>query len=76
MPDPARTFLPDPISEQLLQSLVALAAEVSVLRERVARLEAARDGGSPQPLFAEAESFVTSVFGGIASLPARTPPHQ
>ncbi|MBB3064335.1 MULTISPECIES: hypothetical protein [Limibacillus] len=64
-------FLTDPISEKLLESLVALAAEVNVLRDRVARLEAQADGTELPDGFESADSFVTSVFGGAATMAAK-----
>mgnify|MGYP007096726220 CR=1 FL=1 len=64
---PART-LSDPMTEKLLESLVALAAEVNVLRDRVATLEMSANRTSVPD---SAERFVSSVFGGMATMAAR-----
>ena len=69
MPDNIPAFLTDPMTEKLLESLVALAAEVNVLRDRVSRLESERDGTFPQDGFVAAEVFVSSIFGGMAQMP-------
>lgn len=60
-------FFADELTERVFASVVALAAEVSVLRERVARLEQAQglDEANTDPGRA-AESFVADVFGHLA----------
>jgi len=61
-------YLSDPISEKLLESLVALAAEVNVLRDRVARLEAQGGAGDTDGADGDTDAFVTAVFGGLCDL--------
>ncbi|ASP23716.1 hypothetical protein ANTHELSMS3_04615 (plasmid) [Antarctobacter heliothermus] len=72
MTDVSARSISDPITEKLLESLVALAAEVSVLRDRVAALEARAEGNSLPASAESAEHFVTAVFGGMASMAPRT----
>jgi hypothetical protein len=62
-------FLPDPITEQLLESVVALAAEVNVLRARVGQLEADHSGTDPASVVDETKDFVAAIFHGFAHLP-------
>lgn len=62
----------DPIAEKLLESLVALAAEVNVLRDRVAAIEARADGNTPPDSAESAERFVSSVFGGMTTVASGT----
>ncbi|MBN9033382.1 MAG: hypothetical protein BGO05_00885 [Rhizobiales bacterium 63-7] len=68
MPDrPQPGFFADEMTERVFASVVALAAEVSILRERVAQLEQAQ-GIAPagdDPARA-AEDFVADVFGHLA----------
>lgn len=67
MPDSPQTFFVDAVSEKLFESLVALAAEVHVLRDRVARLEASTGQSvEADDASAGAEAFVQHVFGGLA----------
>ena len=68
MPDSQQTFFADAVSGKLFESLVALAAEVHVLRDRVARLEASSSGQTTggANMSASAEEFVQHVFGGLA----------
>ncbi|MGE4249122.1 MAG: hypothetical protein AB7F09_07030 [Parvibaculaceae bacterium] len=70
MPDNQQTFFADAVSEKLFESLVALAAEVHVLRDRVTRLEASATGqpAKTPDTAASAEAFVQHVFGGLARL--------
>lgn len=70
MPDSQQAFFVDVVSEKLFESLVALAAEVHVLRDRVARLEASSTGQPAEiaDASASAEAFVQHVFGGLARL--------
>ncbi len=66
-PDLPPGFFADAMTERVFASVVALAAEVSVLRERVARLEAAQGVAAPDADPARAaESFVADVFGHLA----------
>jgi len=71
MTEVAARPLSDPITEKLLESLVALAAEVCVLRDRVAQLEASTDGTQPPDSAESAERFVMAVFGGMATMAAK-----
>jgi hypothetical protein len=60
-------FFADEMTERVFASVVALAAEVSVLRERVARLEGAQGIAEADTDAARAaESFVADVFGHLA----------
>jgi hypothetical protein len=63
------TFFADAATEKLFDVVVALAAEVSVLRERVLRLENTSSPNTPSPvdMTREAEDFIRHVFGGLAS---------
>jgi hypothetical protein len=63
------TFFEDAATEKLFDVVVAMAAEVSVLRERVLRLENASSSNAPSPLdmTREAEDFIRHVFGRLAS---------
>jgi len=63
MSDSQQAFFTDAVSEKLFQSLVALAAEVNVLRDRVARLEGRSECPNPS---VDADAFVQHVFGGLA----------
>ncbi|MDQ2067934.1 hypothetical protein Q9295_16280 [Xinfangfangia sp. CPCC 101601] len=60
-----QTFFADPVTERLFQSVVALAAEVNVLRDRVARLEAGAEAAPQANAAADADAFVQHVFGGL-----------
>lgn len=68
MPDSQQTFFADGVSEKLFKSLVALAAEVHILRDRVTRLEASSSGppATAASNSRSAEDFVQHVFGGLA----------
>jgi hypothetical protein len=70
MPDSQQTFFVDAVSEKLFESLVALAAEVHVLRDRVFHLEALSSGQPAETAdaSASAEAFVQHVFGGLTRL--------
>lgn len=60
-------FFTDEMTERVFASVVALAAEVSVLRERVARLEEAQGLAAAEADPARAaEHFVADVFGHLA----------
>uniref|UniRef100_A0A9E8CM75 Uncharacterized protein n=1 Tax=Bosea sp. NBC_00436 TaxID=2969620 RepID=A0A9E8CM75_9HYPH len=64
---PQPGFFADEMTERVFASVVALAAEVSVLRERVAQLEQAQGLASAETDPARAaESFVADVFGHLA----------
>lgn len=64
---PQPGFFTDEMTERVFASVVALAAEVSVLRERVAQLEAAQGLAEANIDPARAtEHFVTDVFGHLA----------
>ncbi|MFT4013542.1 MAG: hypothetical protein QM682_09095 [Paracoccus sp. (in: a-proteobacteria)] len=65
VPAPKPGFFADEMTERVFTSLVALAAEVSVLRERVAQLEKAQGMATPEPGPA-AECFVAEIFGHLA----------
>ena len=73
MPKSPPSFFKDPAVETLISSVVALASEVYVLRERVARLEAAHPPAPLDPaveagLRADADAFVAHVFGALTPL--------
>jgi hypothetical protein len=70
MPGSQQTFFADAVSQTLFETLVALAAEVNVLRDRVARLEASSAGQAVENAdpSASAGAFVQHVFGGLARL--------
>jgi hypothetical protein len=64
---PQPGFFADELTERVFASVMALAAEVSVLRERVAELERARGSGTDEPDPSRAaENFVADVFGHLA----------
>jgi hypothetical protein len=68
MPDCSKlSFFTDEMTERVFASVVALAAEVSVLRERVGQLEKVQGiaGADDDPARA-AENFVADVFGHLA----------
>lgn len=75
MPKSPPRFFKDPAVETLMSTVVALASEVYVLRERVARLEAAHPPAPLDPtmeagLRADADAFVAHVFSAL------TPPSE
>ncbi len=65
---PTQIFFSDPTCEKLFETIVALAAEVYVLRERLLKLEKASSPQALAPAHAsrEAEAFVRHVFGRLA----------
>jgi hypothetical protein len=66
------TFFQDEVSERMFEALVRLAGEVSVLRERVAQLEAAASHDAPPAsdrATDDAKAFVHRVFVGLATPP-------
>jgi len=63
MTENGQKFFSEPTTEKLFESLVALAAEVYVLRERVLHLEAKIPVDGP----AETKAFVDHVFGWLAA---------
>jgi hypothetical protein len=70
-PTPTSLFK-DPAVETLMSTVVALASEVYVLRERVARLEASHPPAPLDPqadaaLRADADAFVAHVFGALTA---------
>ncbi|MDR0810484.1 MAG: hypothetical protein LBE86_15390 [Gemmobacter sp.] len=65
MSNTQQTFFADPVSERLFHSLVALAAEVNVLRDRVAQLESGAVPLAPAEVSAAADAFVWHVFGDL-----------
>lgn len=68
MPDGSQSgFFADEVTERVFASVVALAAEVSILRERIAQLEKAQDiAQSNEDPARAAENFVADVFGHLA----------
>ena len=63
-----QSFFSDKVSEKLFESLVALAAEVHVLRDRVAHLEALNGmpaTGDRDPAI-QSRDYVQHVFGNLA----------
>lgn len=66
------TFFQDEVSERIFEALVRLAGEVSVLRERVAQLEAAASHDAPPTSDCatdDARAFVHRIFDGLAKSP-------
>jgi hypothetical protein len=74
MTPPPPAFFKDPATEALVATVVALASEVYVLRERMARMEAAHppaplDRAAEAALRKDADDYVQHVFGALMTTP-------